>query len=53
MAYHEIRLILSKVLWNFDFELCSESEEWIEQKIYLMWDKGPLYCQLKPVKRAA
>lgn len=39
MAYHEIRLILSKILWNFDLELCEESAKWAEQKIYIMWDK--------------
>jgi len=50
MAYHEIRLILSKVLLNFDMQLCSESEKWNEQKIFIMWDKKPLYCQLKYVR---
>ncbi|KAK5119344.1 hypothetical protein LTR85_007700 [Meristemomyces frigidus] len=53
MAYHEIRIILAKVLWNFDLQLCSESDDWIDQKIYIFWDKGPLYCQLRPVKREA
>lgn len=50
MAYHEIRLILSKVLWNFDMQLCSESGNWNEQKVFIMWDKQPLYCQLRPVR---
>ena len=53
MAYHEIRIILAKVLWHFDLQLCPESEKWNDMKIYIMWDKGPLYCQLKPVKREA
>jgi len=51
MAYHEMRLILSKILWNFDLELCGECEQWNDQKIMIMWDKSPLYCRLKPVKR--
>ena len=47
MAYHEIRIILAKVLWNFDLKLCEDSADWVsEQKIYIMWDKGPLYCQI-------
>lgn len=51
MAYHEIRLILSKVLWNFDLRLCAESNLWNEQKVFIMWDKGPLFCQIKQVQR--
>ncbi|KAF2401786.1 benzoate 4-monooxygenase cytochrome P450 [Trichodelitschia bisporula] len=50
MAYHEIRIILSKVLWNFDLELCPESENWADQKIFIMWDKGPLWCRAIPVR---
>lgn len=46
MAYHEMRLILAKLLYTFDIQLCKESEEWNDQKTFLMWDKGPLYCQL-------
>ena len=52
MAYHEIRLILAKVLWHFDLKLCGESENWIDQKVYLMWEKGPLKCQITPVKHS-
>ncbi|KAF2768179.1 cytochrome P450 [Teratosphaeria nubilosa] len=51
MAYHEIRIILSKVLWNFDLELCAESQDWNDQKIFIMWDKHELLCQLRPVRR--
>lgn len=48
MAYHEIRLILANLLYNFDLQLCKESENWNDQKTFLMWDKGPLYCKLSP-----
>ena len=51
-AYHEMRLILTKILWHFDLQLCPESEGWIKQKIFLMWDKPSLYCRLKPVRQA-
>lgn len=50
MAYHEMRLILTKLLFNFDIELCEESQKWIDQKIFILWDKTPLYCQLKAVR---
>ena len=46
MAYHEVRLILSKLLYVFDIELCRESQDWIHQKTFIMWDKKPLYCRI-------
>ncbi|EAU30964.1 conserved hypothetical protein [Aspergillus terreus NIH2624] len=47
LAYAEMRLILARVLWNFDLELCEESLHWKDQKSYLLWDKPPLMCKLK------
>jgi len=52
MAYHEMRIILAKVLWNFDLQLCAESERWIDMKIYLFWDKPALYCRMKAARSA-
>ena len=46
MAYHEMRLIIAKLLWHFDMELCVESEEWIKQKVYTLWEKPPLMVKL-------
>ncbi|GME64102.1 Cytochrome P450 [Neofusicoccum parvum] len=51
LAYHEMRLIFSKLLWNFDMELSPKSENWLDQKIWTLWDKNPLYITLKPVHR--
>ncbi|KAF2133504.1 cytochrome P450 [Dothidotthia symphoricarpi CBS 119687] len=49
MAYHEIRLVISKVLYNFDLELCAESGDWAEQETFILWQKTPLMCRLKAV----
>lgn len=49
LAYHEMRLILSKVIYNFDLELCPEEKSWIDQKVYLLWEKLPLMVRAKPV----
>jgi cytochrome P450 len=46
LAYAESRLILSKVLYNFDLELAQGQDNWLKQKIYLVWEKGPLYIKL-------
>ena len=50
MAYVEMRMIMVKMLWNFDYELCDESDNWLDQKVYLVWKKEPLTVQLKPRK---
>ncbi|KAF4539586.1 Benzoate 4-monooxygenase cytochrome p450 protein [Lasiodiplodia theobromae] len=49
LAYHEMRLILAKLLWNFDMELAEPlSTGWAEsQKTYILWDKPPLMVRLK------
>lgn len=52
LAYAEMRLILAKLLWNFDVELCEESKNWAtEQKVFILWEKGPLMVRLKKVSR--
>lgn len=51
MAYHEMRLILAKVLFNFDIELLPDSKRWDNQRTYLMWEKGPLNVSLRPCGR--
>jgi hypothetical protein len=46
-----MRLILAKVVWNFDLSLEEESKRWRDQKAHLIWVKGPLMVKLTPVKR--
>ncbi|KAL0260739.1 hypothetical protein SLS55_004429 [Diplodia seriata] len=50
LAYHEMRVILAKMLWNFDFEVCPESEAWIIQKSYTLWQKTPLLVKAKSIR---
>ncbi|KAJ0415253.1 cytochrome P450 [Aspergillus carlsbadensis] len=46
LALAEIRLILARVLWGFDVELCERSRAWSEQRAYVVWEKGGLLCRL-------
>lgn len=46
LAYAEIRLIICKLLFNFDIALCPESDEWMNQEVYFLWDKPPLVVTL-------
>lgn len=43
-----MRQILAKVLWNFDLELAPESDQWSKQRLYTLWEKGPLMVKLTP-----
>lgn len=49
MAYHEMRLIVAKVLFAFDLELAPESRGWGNQEAHMLWQKPPLMCTLKAV----
>lgn len=52
LAYIEMRLILARVIWNFDMRIANDSLDWYSrQKIYLLWEKGPLNVFLTPVVR--
>lgn len=48
LAFSEMRQILARVLWNFDLELVDGVNiHWEKQKIYTVWDKGPLSVRVK------
>jgi cytochrome P450 len=49
LAYHEMRLVMAKVLYAFDFELAPESDNWKDQETFILWQKKPLMCKLKAV----
>jgi averantin hydroxylase len=49
LANAEMRLILTKLLYNFDLELDKRSINWIQgQKTYSLWEKPPLWIVVKP-----
>jgi len=52
LANHEMRLILTHVLYNFDLNLCDESDKWADQNVFLLWQKHQLLCTLTPARHA-
>lgn len=53
LAYAEMRIILARVLFEFDLELMESSKSWLENlKNVNLWQKDPLMVKLKPVTRA-
>jgi hypothetical protein len=51
LAYHQMRLIIAKVLWSFDMQLCDQQSNWLDQKVFSTWEKMPLMVKLKAVER--
>ncbi|KAK0649206.1 cytochrome P450 [Cercophora newfieldiana] len=52
LAYAEMRLILAKIIYNFDMQLVDENVDWLEHKSFIVHIKPPLPVYLTPVKRA-
>ncbi|KAH6957283.1 cytochrome P450 [Fusarium avenaceum] len=53
LAYAEMRLLMTRLLWKFDLELLPESKAWIDQKVFLFWDKKALQVKLTEAKRVS
>ncbi|KAL2135939.1 hypothetical protein VTI74DRAFT_6167 [Chaetomium olivicolor] len=52
LAYVEMRLILARLVYNYDLVLADHlSEQFLERKAFNLWMKGPLNVQLIPVKQ--
>ncbi|KAI1846205.1 hypothetical protein JX265_010582 [Neoarthrinium moseri] len=50
LAYAEMRLILARLIFDFDMKLADDSKRWIErQKAFPLWDRIPLNVYLTPV----
>lgn len=53
LAYAEMRLILARLIYNFDLKLADDSAGWMErQNIFFLWNKPPLHVFLTPVNRS-
>lgn len=43
LALLELRLVLAKILWKFDFELTNDNLDWLKaNKNYVFWEKPAL-----------
>ncbi|KAF3769327.1 cytochrome P450 [Cryphonectria parasitica EP155] len=48
LAYSELRLVIARILYRFDFELAPGQEDWAsEQPLFLVWVKPPLNILFK------
>ncbi|CAG9986847.1 unnamed protein product [Clonostachys byssicola] len=52
LAYVEMRVILARIIWNFDLVMAHDSQNWMnKEEVYTLWMKGPLNFYLKPRNR--
>lgn len=51
LAYAEMRLVLAKLLWNFDLELDPVSDAWFPHEMVVIWNSPALHVKLHPVQR--
>jgi hypothetical protein len=42
-----MRLIMAKILWNFDLELDPSCSDWYNQPIFALWSKPALKVHVK------
>ncbi|KAL2283049.1 hypothetical protein FJTKL_10163 [Diaporthe vaccinii] len=49
LAYTEMRIILARIIWNFEMRLADESRKWTEsQEAWVVWEKPALGVYLTP-----
>ncbi|TKA72129.1 hypothetical protein B0A55_06358 [Friedmanniomyces simplex] len=52
LAHAEMRLLLAKMLWHFDFELADAKEDWYAGlRAFMVWERNDLRIRLKAVER--
>lgn len=52
LAYAEMRIILARLIWNFDMELCEENKNWADgMKVFMIYQRAPLMVKLTLVAR--
>ncbi|KXJ88135.1 averantin oxidoreductase [Microdochium bolleyi] len=53
LAYAEMKIVLARLLWEFDVEYCGpKGDDWLDQPIYVVWQKKPLMVKLHPRNKA-
>ncbi|KAJ8120721.1 hypothetical protein ONZ43_g2641 [Nemania bipapillata] len=49
MAWHEMRLLLAKLIFNFDMQTEVDAS-WRDQNVFVIWDRKPLPVTLKDIR---
>jgi cytochrome P450 len=46
LAYAEMKLILARMLFEFEFELYEPNDNWSNQRVFTLWEKRPLMLKI-------
>jgi cytochrome P450 len=46
LAYAEMKLILARLVFEFDFELLDSKDDWADQRVFTLWEKRPLMLKI-------
>lgn len=46
LAYAEMYSIMARVIFNFDMRLGAATREWLDQRAFIFWEKGPLWVEI-------
>jgi hypothetical protein len=41
-----MKLILARVIYDFDLEAVNPDAKWDDQRVFTLWEKGPLMVRL-------
>ncbi|CAG8109311.1 unnamed protein product [Penicillium salamii] len=48
LAYVEMRIIMARMIFNFDMQLDQPGYDWLDQNCHLLWEKPGLMVRLQP-----
>lgn len=52
LAYMEMRIILARVVWEFDLELVTKDLDWKRESLHKgVWVRPDMYVRFRPVSR--
>jgi hypothetical protein len=46
-----MKVILARIIFNFDLELVDEKANWLDQKVFILWRKDPLMVKVKDINK--
>ena len=49
MAWIEMRILMAKLTYCFDFEIVDKNLDWTNQECYTLWQKPDLFVKVTPV----
>ena len=53
MAWIEVRILMAKLTYLFDFEIVDKTLDWTaDQECYTLWQKPDLFVKVTPVQKS-